>query len=402
MKFAINTTVWRGTTSIVLTLLTAGVFAQEGPNLVPNGSFEDTDGKAKKLGAIESAIGWISPTGARADLYYPGKAVDIGVPDNFYGKEAAKDGQNYAGVVSFSYGNKVARTYLMAKLDEPMKKGMKYAVKLYASLAESSKYASNNLAVCFVDKPSAFDDKSILNEEKGYKPAISHVFNDTKVINMTVNWDQICGTYTAKGGEKYIVIGNFMPDDKVKQEGNKPPKDMKVAPIIASYYYIDNVSVQLLEKDEKCTCLVADTKSTFSTMVYQKALQINDKMTVIQKIESQQTNFGFGKSLLNGANKEILDYIAEQMKANPTFKIELQGHSDESEDTEGLTSPQYAEMGLKRAEAVQKYLLEKGVESARIQIVDKGYSVPSSDIVTDDDDELKQAKNRRVTLHIIQ
>ena len=388
--------------SFLLASSTFTLMAQEGPNLVPNGSFEDTDGKAKKRGAIESAIGWISPTGARADLFIPGKIVDISVPENFYGRENAKEGNNYAGIVSFSFGNKVARNYIMAKLDEPMKKGMKYCVKMYASLAEGSKYASNNLGICFTDKPLAYEGKELLTEALGYKAAVTHAFNDSKVLNTTSNWDQICGTFTAKGGEKYIVIGNFVADAQVKQEGNKPPKDMKVAPIIASYYYLDNISVQLLEKEEQCNCLISDNKSTYSTMVYQLGLKVNANQTPKQRIESQQSNFGFGKDVISPANKEILDYIAEQLKANPIFKLELIGHSDVEEDTEGLSNAIYAEMGLKRATKLKDYLVEKGIAADRLVISDKGYSEPSQDIYEDDDDEMKQAKNRRVNYRVFQ
>ena len=41
------------------------VIAQE-ENLVPNGSFETIEGKLKALGCIDNAVGWSSPTGARA------------------------------------------------------------------------------------------------------------------------------------------------------------------------------------------------------------------------------------------------------------------------------------------------------------------------------------------------
>ncbi|MBI1837491.1 MAG: hypothetical protein HYR91_09530 [Flavobacteriia bacterium] len=48
---------------IVCGMTTLQINAQQSENFVENGSFEQTDGKIKKLGAIESALGWISPTG---------------------------------------------------------------------------------------------------------------------------------------------------------------------------------------------------------------------------------------------------------------------------------------------------------------------------------------------------
>ena len=42
-------------------------------------------------------------------------------------------------------------------------------------------------------------------------------FNN-KIFNATYNWDKVCGVFEAQGGEKYITIGNFEMNDKVKYE----------------------------------------------------------------------------------------------------------------------------------------------------------------------------------------
>lgn len=370
-------------------------FAQEGENLVPNGSFEATDGKVKKLGGIESATGWTSPTGARADLFAPGKIAEINVPVNIYGKENAKDGTNYAGIVGFSYGNKVPRTYLMVKLDAPLKKGMKYCVKFNASLAEASKYASNNVGVNFSKKPFATDEKTIIKDVAH----ILHQNNDTKKLNQTYNWEQVCGTFEAEGGEKYLTIGNFSADDQTKSENNKKPKDMKIDQVIAAYYYIDNVSVVLINEGQKCDCLIEETEQ-YSSTIYQKAIVLNDKMSSTQKIEAQQAYFAFGKTTLTTEGQNSLDLIAELMKAEPALKLEVMGHSDPEEDKVGLEKPQYADMASRRVNAVIVYLTEKGVEESRLIPSPQGNESPNEEISETDEPDLKMAKNRRVTFKV--
>ncbi len=377
---------------VLIGLSTITSFAQEGENLVPNGSFEATDGKVKKLGGIESATGWTSPTGARADLFTPSKVPDINTPLNLFGTEEAKEGSNYAGIVGFSFGNKVPRTYLMVKLDAPLKKGMQYCVKFNVSLAEGSKYASNNIGANLSKKPFATEEKTIIKD-------VAHVLhpeNDMKKFNQMFNWDQVCGTFTAEGGEKYLTIGNFYADDKTKSENNKKPKDVKVDQVIAAYYYIDDVSVVMLGDGEKCDCIVAEDNTEFSTTIYQKAIILNDKMTVNQKIDKQQVFFAFGKTALTPSGKEALDFIAEQLKANPTMKLEIYGYSDAEEDKVGAEKPQYAEMSRKRAEAITVYLTDKGIDASRLIPVDKGSETPNDEISDADDDDLKMAKNRRV------
>ncbi|MCP4883618.1 MAG: hypothetical protein GY908_07485, partial [Flavobacteriales bacterium] len=70
--------------------------AQDENNLVENPGFEQTEGKIRRAGAISVAIGWMSPTGAPADLF-SGKVKDgFGTPLNTYGDEAPYEGNNYA------------------------------------------------------------------------------------------------------------------------------------------------------------------------------------------------------------------------------------------------------------------------------------------------------------------
>lgn len=381
-------------TIFVLGLSTFSAFAQE--NLVPNGSFEATEGKIKKIGAISSATGWSSPTAVQADLFIPGKVMEINVPDNMYGKEDAKEGSNYAGIVAFSVGNKVPRSYLMTKLSTPLKKGMRYCVKFSLSLADGSKYASNQIGVNFSKKQFGTEDKAIIKDVAH----VLHANNDTKKINQMYNWDQVCGIYEATGGEKFITIGNFYPDANTSSETNRKNKDLKINQIVAAYYYIDDVSVELLGKNDKCDCQIEVDQDNYSTTVYQKAVNLNDKMTPAQKIEKQQLFFAFGKTTVTPTGKEALDFVIKTLKENPTMKLEILGHSDPEEDKVGKEKGQYAEMSTKRVDAIQAYFMEKGIPEARLIASPQGSELPNEEISTADEDDLKQAKNRRVTFKV--
>lgn len=393
MKY-VSKKMMRVSTIFVLGLSTFSAFAQE--NLVPNGSFEATEGKIKKIGAISSATGWSSPTAVQADLFIPGKVMEINVPDNMYGKEDAKEGSNYAGIVAFSVGNKVPRSYLMTKLSTPLKKGMRYCVKFSLSLADGSKYASNQIGVNFSKKQFGTEDKAIIKDVAH----VLHANNDTKKINQMYNWDQVCGIYEATGGEKFITIGNFYPDANTSSETNRKNKDLKINQIVAAYYYIDDVSVELLGKNDKCDCQIEVDQDNYSTTVYQKAVNLNDKMTPAQKIEKQQLFFAFGKTTVTPTGKEALDFVIKTLKENPTMKLEILGHSDPEEDKVGKEKGQYAEMSTKRVDAIQAYFIEKGIPEARLIASPQGSELPNEEISTADEDDLKQAKNRRVTFKV--
>lgn len=369
--------------------------AQNNENLIDNGGFEATTGKIKKLGQIDLATGWVSPTGARADVFLSGsKLPEIGAPNNIYGKEAPKEGENYAGIVAFSFGDKMPRTYLMAKLKTPLKKDVKYCISFNLSLAEWSKYSSNQIGINVSKKAFGTDEKTAIIDET----QIIHPNN--KIFNAMYNWDKVCGTFTADGGEKYITIGNFTNNESTKSERNKKPEDLKGTQIIAAYYYIDDVSVKIISDKEPCDCPTDEEDNSVSSTIYQRAIVLNDKMTPKEKIEAQGVYFAFGKDKLTQQAIAALDLVATEMKAHPEIMLDLTGHSDTGEEELAEKKAYYAGMDKKRLVVVTKYLTDKGIATNRIKSTPKGSGESNPEIVEADDDDLKFAKNRRVTLMV--
>ena len=371
-------------------------FGQEAQNLVPNGSFESIDKKPKRLGSIESATGWVSPTGVRADLFTSSKMPDIDVPTNIYGKEDAKEGINYAGIVAFSYGNKLPRSYVMTKLTSPLKKGMRYCVKFSVSLAEASKYASNNMGMLLSKKPYGTDAKTSIIED----PSLMHFDNDQKVMTARYNWTEVCGVFEAKGGEKFVTLGNFLSNEETKSTRMKKDPKVKAKIIIAAYYYIDNISVTLLSDGQQCDCMADEGNDEYSTMIYQKIFPITEEMTSKEKVETQQVFFAFGKAKLSTQAKTSLDVVAAEMIANPSTKLQVMGYNNEMEDSVAISNDYYADMDAKRVGAVINYLVAKGIDKSRFIPAPKGSGNDNMHIVESDDAELKMAKNRFVSFKV--
>lgn len=369
--------------------------AQDAENLVPNGSFESLDKDPKKLGSIEDAKGWYSPTGVRADLFVPSKkSPDVDVPLNIYGKEDAKDGSNYAGIVGYSYNDKMPRTYLSTKLSVPMKKGTRYCVQFNVSMAEASKYSSNQIGMNISKKAFGTEEKvSIIDK--------ASVLQETnKIFDAPYGWEQVCGIYEAEGGEKYITIGNFNTNEDTKNERNKKAADIKVAQIIAAFYYIDNVVITLIDDTHPCTCVNVDETDKYSKTIYQKVPKTNDKMTDSQLIEANALFFGFAKDKISQVGEDALDLIAEKMKANPNMKLQINGYSDVVEEKLGEEKSYYAGMDSKRVNAIALYLMDKGVAEGRLILSPQGSSEKSAEISESDEDDIKQAKNRRVEFKV--
>lgn len=385
-------------TFAMISLMAIGAFAQDGENLVPNGSFESIDGKGpKKLGGIEMATGWESPTGAKADLFTFNKKVpDISVPKNIYGEENAREGENYVGIVAYSYNNKLSRSYILTKLNTPLKKGERYCVRYNVSLAESSTYASNDLGVMLTKKPYSTEDKGFIAEAK---PSVLPEGN--AIVSGTYNWEKICNTYVAEGGEKFITIGNFQPDNNAtKNIKRKKGTNGTFAPILAAYYYIDDVVLYLVDEEHPCDCASADPTAGFSKIIYSKTVKVTDEMPTEKKIELQQVYFAFGKADISGAGEEALTLIVKEMNAHPELKIQVKGFADEAEEVAAEKVAQFQAIDNQRINAVFKFLTENGIAESRLISSPQGSSVKSSDIFETDEDDIKQAKNRRIEFKV--
>ena len=375
-------------TTLLLLIFLVNAYQAQVANLVENGSFEIIKGKVKGLGCVDASADWKNVTNAKADLFVKENKLPIVLTSgNSYGKEEPKEGDNYAGLVVYSPKDKIARNYITSPLTQPMLKGKKYCVSMYISLAEGSKYATNNLGINFHKKqPKQEEAKTIVE-----KTAILH--NQAKMVNATYGWEKVCGTYISEGGEEFITIGNFTATDKSKIEKTLKIKDYKGVISEFAYYYVDNISVVMVEQKSACDC--GNQESNKDTY-YHKIIMLEEKMTPTQRIEAHTAFFPFGKYELQETNRSTIDAVIREMKANPAFIVELFGHLDVNEAELATKKPLFADLANRRIREVMKYMIENGIDEKRLISTPKDEKEPNEEILEDDDEDLKLAKNRRV------
>ncbi|MFM6935336.1 MAG: OmpA family protein [Flavobacteriales bacterium] len=352
--------------------------------------------------------GVTSPTELKADVFHKEASGDVAIPTNVYGKEdpTTENGGNvYTGIVAYKPGKTAGeRSYITIQLmknDSPvtLKKGLTYCVEYSLSLSESSKFACNNLAAYFSkENPGTGEPGAIY-------VGTDHVMKGqmNKVHNSFFGWEKVCNTYTAKGDEKYITIGNFDRNETTKFEAVKKPKESEADPIAHAYYYIDNVVIRLVDNVSECACYNArppKIEDSFSTLIYDKAPEITEKMTVDKKIEAHSIYFRQGKASLTENAKENMNFVIEQMNANPAMKIEITGHNDELEVKASKENEDYLDLDRKRVAVAVKYFIAQGIAEDRIVKTYKGTSTPSAEIVEDDEQDVKDAKCRRVEFRV--
>lgn len=226
---------------IFFTFLTSIALTQ---NLVPNHSFEDTISCPTGPAQFETVDVWFNPTTASPDYYnrcygeLPPGSFGAGIPANDWGYQEAQDGDAYAGFITFAepdldYSN--YREYIAIELTEELELGKDYYWCMYVSVTDSVEYYSNNIGIALTkEEVTDFSFPNILLDLPVYG-------NWESPISDYVNWTKIGGVFTAKGGEKYLYIGNFFNNEETettKYQNNDRGGSLAM-------YYIDNVYLGL-------------------------------------------------------------------------------------------------------------------------------------------------------------
>jgi len=358
-------------------------------NLISNGSFEEVQGKLKRPGNIDQATGWSSPTNTKADLFsetVPG--APISAPRNQYGDQSALDGINYAGVRWWSFQNKQPRSYLQAKLKKMMKKDQKYCVKFYVSLADLSKYATNELGAYLSKIPIKKGDEMSLT----YNAQVPHLRD--KVQNDLYSWQGVCGVYEAKGDEQYLIIGNFAATEKTLNEKVKRPKGESRPQLTHAYYYIDKVSVTPIERASECTCEQVDKAE--SEFIFSRKGVLSPNLKPAERADARVIYFKRFQRSIDRSMEPWIDELVEDLKADPSLKVKLTGHIDETEKDRTRMRPDLETLGLERAETVKEALVEAGIDAGRITVA----GATEDDPADTSGSEVGMSKNRRVEVDV--
>jgi outer membrane protein OmpA-like peptidoglycan-associated protein len=366
------------------------------------------DEEVSELGSISLLDnGVLSPTENSADLFRQGAGDIVGIPMNAYGSEESDvdGGKTYAGIVAYRPGREsslrsyITIPFLQGKKTNFLTGGEKYCVQFKISLAESSKYACNNIGAYFT-KEAPSSKSGIINAPENLIRG-----KNNRIHQGFFGWDQVCQVYTAKGKEKFITIGNFDKNDNTQFMTVKKPRTSEVETMKHAYYYVDNVTVEHIDDDEECKCSVISQMAKaeeYSKMIYTKPINIKESMSVGERVAVQDLFYGFGKASFTRNSKKSLEFILGILKSNPNATIEVHGHSDTQEEAFGLRKEEFSDMGMKRAEIVKRHLSETGgIDPSRILVKSHRDTETSREIAEGvDNEEVKAAKSRRVEFRL--
>jgi OmpA-OmpF porin, OOP family len=230
-------------------------------NLVPNGDFEQYTGCPWGADGIDRyVLHWFTPWSlvkedsmGSSDYFHECGHENFSPSSNVGGVQLPRSGEAYAGIcIGQHYYRKdwdgkeyidEYREYLEVELSKFLQQGQKYCFELWYSIAEyyANTYHPVPLGVLLTDtlvkRYLVAYHYTTGNTEIIPKPISSPLAHQDTTITWldTDHWFKISGEFIAQGGERYLTLGNFGPEDTVTY---------KIA-----YVYIDDVSLWLCEDE---------------------------------------------------------------------------------------------------------------------------------------------------------
>jgi|SRR5690554_5256768 len=218
---------------ILFLAVSATLTAQEGVNLVPNPSFEDTLKCPQFYNDLDASCEYWQVFKENPDYIHSCNPIFADTDYPSAGKQP-HTGEAYAGFITYGITTPdFAREQLGVQLTSPLIIGETYYVSFFVSMAYTShqlNIATNNIGALFTTY--SYYDPMLEMPNLNF----SHI-NENLIISDT-DWVKISGSFVADSAYSYMIIGNFY-DDIYTDTLNLP---FTVAQQRA-YYCVDDVCV---------------------------------------------------------------------------------------------------------------------------------------------------------------
>lgn len=268
--------------NITLSLLLLFGLQSPAQNLVPNHSFENISSCPNSNSQYHLATPWQKPQSSitTPDLFNScysggGSCTDMDVPGNFAGTANARTGNGYAGLIT-KYTVSNLREYLVIQLTSPLTAGVTYEVGAYIRLTDFSRYATNHFGLHLSNNMLSQTTGCCNNGTINLNPSVE----ENSVISNRNSWTLVGGTYSASGGEQYLTIGCFSPDNQnnIVDHGNQGGTCALVT--AGAYYYVDDAFVRV------ATPLDIEGLSFFANNHGERQVMLNWTLTDASRYES--------------------------------------------------------------------------------------------------------------------
>lgn len=329
----------------ILILTSLLVLNAQGQNLILNGDFEELK--------RDSVINWESTAGTPDIINLNNLTKDFVWETN---KKFFK-GIKSRGFVGFAFDDKSGEV-LGTKMSAPLSRDSVYNIRIKFLTGYSCTVGLEKITIGLAN------DRLIKSKvPKYYEINSADIYSDKEQIQGG-QWSQLEVDYRAKGGERYLYIGNFNgANERYTQKGSEILVGGGERPKSCSYLIIDKIE---LVKDE---------------------LKIKSELPFVT---IEDIAFEFGKWELKPSHFAVLNDIIEILKSK-SGRFIISGYTDNIGSSESNLI-----LSKNRANAVKSYFVENGLAEDRFVVIGKGDSFPKNSNLTEED----RRKNRRVEIRM--
>lgn len=286
------------------------------------------------------------------------------------------------------------RTYWQTRLLCPLQPGKRYQIRFHLAVWGGD-FIPADLGICFSSHAWQQADNVVL-------PLKAQVrFREEEVWSKPGEpWMEIRTSYQAHGGERFLIIGNFLlPEDMI-------PHEPYTRSIIT--YCIDDFSLEPMEGCGSCpdsALLAADLRADIYRHSPPPAPAPEKKDTTVQQpgppmiavspaadtFRLGAVLFAFDSSSILPAFQPLVDSIARVIQQRGYDTLEVRGHTDDRGP-----AVYNLQLSLRRAEAVADRLIRQGCAAERIRVSGLGEAEP----LLPNTQEENRRRNRRVEIII--
>lgn len=336
-------------------------------NLVPNPSFEACNKKPNRWSGHSGHFNntskhWMSPNQGSPDVIWE-EAMHKLYPTrkgiSFVGHHA-RTGDKMIGIKTYgcNAGIMQCREYVEVKLAEQLIPCAKYYIEFWLNPVVNS-IKVNNFGAVVLDKPLIEPYAELL---EGY----DLVLNESEIVEGKPNeWHKVSGTFVADSPGLFLVIGNFYTDEETKA---KPVTEN----VPYAFYLLDDILLKQVPNEDPLACLL--TLPPGETLILENVYFDHNKYSI------QPTSF------------PALEQLVALLLERPSLALEIQGHTDDT------GTPSFnLELSEQRAKAVVDFLINAGIDAARLQA--KGFGTTQA--IADNEEEAGRQLNRRVEIKVL-
>ncbi len=322
-------------------LLQVIVYPLHSQNIIPNPSFEIGDCQYSYTRRPHEfrVSDWHMADSGTPDYFNKCSNRTAGVPYNWAGVGDPADGDSYIGI----YLKKgIYQENIGVKLSEPLKKGVKYYGRFSIATVANAEYFPCEISLAFTHDPMFIDLTSSFDKRQLRIPFPDHE------KYMDFSWHVLEFSHVATGNENYLYIGSLTKNTELCEK-NKYRVRKESMLKNASYVFLDDFYFG-------------------ETLDYQPPIP---SFEFASEVEPINILFDFDEDFLTNQTISVLDSLVNFLH-NSDYHLLVTGGTD----SRG-TNDYNLGLGLRRADAVSRYLTFHGLDQERIGTKSIGETNPT-------------------------